>query len=503
MPRAPHRPNPDPAAIDVNEPTPSTPPGDMPPEEFRRHAHAVAEWITAYLQGVEQYPVLAQVRPGEVAAQLPASPPEHGEEFDAILADFDRVILPGITHWNHPDFFAYFAISGSGPGILGEALAAALNTNAMLWRTGPAQTELEARTLDWLRQLMGLPEGFHGTIHDTASISTLVALATARDALGLRIREQGMSGRDLPRLRVYCSEQVHSSIDKAAITLGLGIDGVRKIATDNHFRMLPSVLHDAIRDDVEDGVRPMAVVATVGTTSTSSIDPVAPIADLCARHGVWLHVDAAYGGSAAVVPELRWIMEGVERADSLVVNPHKWLFTPVDLSALYFRRPELARRAFSLVPDYLVTPEGESVTNLMDYGPALGKRFRSLKLWMVLRYFGAEGLAARIREHVRLAGLFARWVHHDPEWVLMAPTPLSLVVFRFAPEHLSDEDADAANERIMTSVNASGRMFLSHTKLRGRTCLRFAIGNIRTTESHVRRAWELLKEAAAVEVTNG
>lgn len=472
-------------------------PGDMPPEEFRRHAHAVVDWMADYLANVGEYPVLAPVQPGDVAARLPPSAPETGEAMDDMLRDFRDVILPGVTHWNHPDFFAYFAITGSGPGILGEMLAAALNTNAMLWRTGPAQTELEERTLDWLRQLLGLPQGFHGTIQDTASISTLVAIAAAREAAGLGIREEGMSGRALPRLRVYASEEVHSSIDKAGITLGIGMAGTRKIATDAAFRMDPAALERAIEEDRAAGVHPLCVVATVGTTSTSSIDPVPAIADVCGRQGVWLHVDAAYGGSAALVPELRHVFDGAERADSLVVNPHKWMFVPIDCSVLYSRRPEVIRRAFSLVPEYLATPEGQSVTNLMDYGPALGKRFRALKLWMVLRYFGAEGMAARIREHVRLARAAAAWMEAEPGWEVMAPVPLGLVVFRHAPPGLDDAQTDAHNERILAAVNASGRAFISHTRLNGRLALRLAVGNLRTTEAHVRSAWALLCRTAA------
>jgi aromatic-L-amino-acid decarboxylase len=344
---------------------------------------------------------------------------------------------------------------------------------------------------------MGLPAGFHGTIQDTASISTLVAIAAAREAAGLGIREEGMSGRDLPRLRVYTSEEVHSSIDKAGITLGIGMAGTRRIPTDAEFRMDPAALERAIEEDRAAGIHPFCVVATVGTTSTSSIDPVPAIADVCERHGVWLHVDAAYGGSGALVPELRHILDGAERADSLVVNPHKWMFVPIDCSVLYSRRPEIIRKAFSVVPEFLLTPEGESVTNLMDYGPALGKRFRALKLWMVLRYFGAEGMAARIREHVRLAKLLAGWMEEEPEWEVMAPVPLSLVVFRHAPQGLDDAEADAHNERIMAAVNASGAAFISHTRVRGRLALRLAIGNLRTTEEHVRSAWDLLRQTAA------
>jgi aromatic-L-amino-acid decarboxylase len=468
--------------------------GDISPEEFRRFGHEVVEWIAQYMEGVGRLPVLAPVKPGEVAARLPASPPDAPEGMDDILRDFRDIIVPGTTHWNHPSFFAYFAITGAGPGILGEMLAAALNNNAMLWRTGPAQTELEERTLDWLRQLVGLPEGFRGTIQDTASISTLIAVAAAREAAGLGVREEGMSG--LPKLRLYCSEETHSSIEKAGITLGIGRTGTRKIPTDAEFRMDPAALASAIAEDRTAGIVPFCVVATVGTTSTSSIDPVPAIADICEREGLWLHVDAAYGGSAAVVPELRGVLDGAERADSIVINPHKWLFVPIDCSTLYVRRPEVVRRAFSLVPEYLVTPEGESVTNLMDYGPALGKRFRALKLWMTLRRFGAEGMAARVREHVRLARLFADWVDDAPGWERMAPVPMSLVVFRHRPDGMDDAATDAHNERLMAAVNATGETLLSHTKLHGRTALRLAVGNLRTTEQHVARAWELLRAAA-------
>lgn len=468
----------------------------MPPAELRAHAHRVADWIADYLEGVEGQPVLARVAPGEVASLLPEAPPEEGEPMEAILADLDRVILPGITHWNHPGFFAYFGISGSVPGILGEAIAAALNVNAMLWRTSPAATELEERALDWLRQMLGIPGEWTGHIQDTASTSTLVAIAAAREAAGLGIRDAGMTGRSLPRLRLYCSEEAHSSVEKSAIMVGVGREGVRRIPTDDDFRMVASALARAIREDRERGDLPFCVVATVGTTSTTSVDPLKEIAGICSAEGTWLHVDAAYGGAAGMVPELRGIWRGVERADSIVVNPHKWLFVPVDCSALYLRDPAGARAAFSLVPEYLTTPESESVTNLMDYGHALGRRFRSLKLWMVLRYFGRLGMAARIREHVRIAELLAGWVDTDPDWERMAPSPFSTVCFRYRPGGATPDELDRLNETILAEVNASGDVFLSHTRLRGRYTLRLAIGNIRTTEEHVRRAWELLRDAA-------
>jgi aromatic-L-amino-acid/L-tryptophan decarboxylase len=471
------------------------PPGDLPAEEFRRHAHDVVEWMAGYLEGVGDLPVLARVRPGEIAARLPATAPARGEPLDAILRDFRETILPGVTHWNHPGFLAYFAITGSAPGILGEMIAAALNTNAMLWRTGPAQTELEERTLDWLRALLGLPEGFRGTIHDTASISTLIAIAAARERAVPGVRETGLSGA--PPLVLYASEEVHSSIDKAAITLGLGLRAVRRIPTDDAFRMDPAALAAAVARDREAGSVPFCVVATVGTTSTSSIDPVAAIAEVCARERLWLHVDAAYGGSAALAPELRWVIDGCERADSFVVNPHKWMFVPVDCSALFARRPDEIRRAFSLVPEYLTTPEGEGVTNLMDYGPALGRRFRALKLWMTLRAFGAEGMAERILSHVALARAFAGWVEAEPGWELLAPVPLGLVVFRHRPEGADEAAADALNERILETVNAGGRVFLSHTRVRGRFALRVAVGNLRTDRARLEEAWALLRGAAA------
>ena len=464
---------------------------DMSPEEFRRYGHQVVDWIARYLDDPGRYPVLAQVSPGDVAAQLPLDAPERGEPMDEVLADFERVVVPGVTHWNHPGFFAYFGITGSGPGILGEMLAAALNVNAMLWRTSPAATELEARALDWLRQMLGLPEGFGGTVQDTASVSSLVAIAAARE------RATGGDPAAIATLRLYCSDQAHSSIPKAAITLGLGREATRLVPCDAEFRMDVDALAAAIEDDLARGLVPFCVVATTGTTSTTSIDPVGTIAELCARYGLWLHVDAAYGGAAALVPELRGRFAGWERADSIVVNPHKWLFVPIDCSVLLLREPESVRRAFSLVPEYLTTPEGESVTNLMDYGPALGRRFRALKLWMVLRYFGREGIAERLREHMRLAAQFAAWIDADAAWERLAPAPFSVVVFRHRPAGVSDAEADVLNERILEAVNASGEVFLSHTRLDGRYALRLAIGNLRTTEAHVRRAWELLQESAA------
>ncbi|HSL56190.1 MAG TPA: pyridoxal-dependent decarboxylase [Pyrinomonadaceae bacterium] len=466
--------------------------GDMPKEDFRRLGHDLIDWIADYFDNIDELPVLAAIEPGDLKAKLPTSAPVQGEPMESIIADLDRLIVPALTHWSHPSFFAYFATSTSAPGIFGELLSAAFDNKAMLWRTSPASTELEEVVLDWLRQMMGLDPGMIGIIYDTASVSSLHAIAAAREGVEKRIREEGMSGRpDLPLLRVYVSEQAHSSIEKAVITLGLGQRGLRKIPTDSEFRMDARALAAAIEEDKRNGYLPFCIVATVGTTSTSSIDPIREIIPIGEEHAMWLHVDAAYAGSAAVVPELRNILAGCERADSLVTNPHKWLFTPFDLSVLYCRHMDLLKRAFSLVPEYLRTPEQEKVRSGSDYGIQLGRRFRALKLWMVMRYFGQEGLAARIREHCRLARLFASWVDESPDWELMAPVPLGLVCFRACPPN---EDPDALNESIMHGVNASGRALLSHTRLNDKLTLRLSIGNIRTTEQHVRDVWNLLND---------
>jgi aromatic-L-amino-acid decarboxylase len=475
--------------------------GDMSNDEFRRFGHELIDWIADYFERIENLPVLAQIQPGDLKAQLPAVPPERGEAMETIITDVDKLIVPALTHWSHPSFFAYFATSTSAPGIFGELLAAAFDNKAMLWRTSPASTELEEVVLDWLRQMMGLDKGMTGIIYDTASVSSMHAIAAAREGVEMRIREEGMSGRpDLPLLRVYVSEQAHSSIEKGVITLGLGQRGLRKIPTDADFRMDVGALADTIDEDKRNGFLPFCVVATVGTTSTSSIDPVAEIVPICERDSMWLHVDAAYAGSAAIVPELRHVLKGCERADSLVVNPHKWLFTPFDLSVLYCRHLDMLRHAFSLVPEYLRTPEQEQVRSGSDYGVQLGRRFRALKLWMVIRYFGVGGLAARIREHCRLAQLFASWVEESPDWELMAPTPLALVCFRARPDFsIKDEGAlqrrlNVLNEAIMHGVTGTGKALLSHTKLNDKLTLRLSVGNIRTTEKHVRQVWELLNE---------
>ncbi|HSJ08015.1 MAG TPA: pyridoxal-dependent decarboxylase [Longimicrobiales bacterium] len=472
---------------------------DMDPDEFRRQGHAAIDRIADFIASPDRWPVFPGISPGDLRARLPAHAPDAGEAMDRILTDFDDLIMPATTHWNHPGFMAYFGISASGPGILGELLAAGLNVNAMLWRTGPAATELEETVLAWLARLMGLPDGLDGTINDTASSSTLYALAAARESLSdLKIRELGLAGRtDLPALRFYCSGEAHSSVDKAVLTLGLGLAGLRRIPTDDRQRMDPAALAAAVSEDRRAGIRPVGVVATVGTTSTTAVDPVAAIADICEAEGMWLHVDAAYGGAAALLPELRWIMDGCERADSLVVNPHKWMFVPIDCSVLYTRRPDMLKRAFSLVPEYLTTTAPADVRNLMDYGVSLGRRFRALKLWFVLRHFGADGMRRRLRRHIALARSFAEWVDAHPRFERMADRHFSVVAFRFRPAGETREDVlERINMQVLERVNESGEVFLSHTKIDGRYALRLAIGNIRTSSVHVERAWQLAREAA-------
>ncbi|HWO88739.1 MAG TPA: pyridoxal-dependent decarboxylase [Gemmatimonadales bacterium] len=469
---------------------------DFPEPEYRRHLHQVADLIADYLAGVERYPVLPRLRPGELRARLPESPPEEPEPLEAILADYRELIEPNVTHWNHPGFLAYFATSGSVPGILGEALAAGLNVQAMLWRTGPAATELEQHVCDWLRRLVGLPADFSGHINDTASSSSLIALASARHRAWPDSRAAGV--RSAPPLRVYASEHAHSSIDKACITLGMGIDSVVKVAADERYAMRPDALEAAIAADRAAGRLPVAVVATIGTTSSTAIDPVAAVAHVARAEGLWLHIDAAYAGPAAACPELRSHFAGWELADSIVLNPHKWLFTPMDCSVLLVRDPDAVRAAFNLTPEYLRTAEAGAL-NLSEFGPQLGRRFRALKLWFVLRAYGAAGLRERLREHCALAREFAGWVDAEPGFERCAPVPFSVVCFRAVPAGRSGEEADRFNEKLLAAVNDAGPVFLSHTRLGGRIVLRVAIGNIRTGRDHVRAAWDLVR-ARAVEM---
>jgi aromatic-L-amino-acid/L-tryptophan decarboxylase len=463
---------------------------------FQSEFAAVAQWIDRYLSGEHEYPVLAQVQPGEIAARLPENAPENGEPFEQLMQDFERIVIPGITHWNSPRFFAYFATSSAPVAVAAEALAAALDVKAMLWRTSPSATELEEVVMRWLARMMGLPDAYTGIIYDTASIGGFTALAAARESLNLGIREHGMAARGLPVLRVYITEHTHSHIEKAAIALGVGRENVVRIESDRQFRMSTPNLAARIDADIAAGMQPMAIVATAGTTSTTSHDPIDEIVRIARERNIWLHVDAAYAGIAAIMPEFRWVLAGAEHADSIVVNPHKWLFVPMDCSALYVRDLELLRQTFSLVPEYLRTAE-ESVRNYMDYGLQLGRRFRALKLWFVLRYFGAQGLRERLRSHIDLAQEFASWVKAEPHWEILAPHPLSVVCFRYAPPARTERELESLNAAIIDAVNATGQVFLSHTKLGERYALRLAIGNLRTTREDAGTAWELLRGMAA------
>lgn len=470
---------------------------DSDPEEFRRAAHRTVDWIADYLKGVEEFPVAARVKPGEISALFAEKVTGQGKSLDVLLDEFQARVLPGVTHWNHPSFFAYFAITGSQAGIIGEMLSAALNINGMLWKTSPAATELETVVLSWLLESLGLPSGWFGIINDTASINSFLALAAAREALGLDIRTEGMSGRALPQLRVYCSDQAHSSIEKAALALGFGVRGLSRIPADDAFRMDTGRLREQVRRDREEGVRPCAVVATVGTTSTAAVDPVREISEIAAANGMWLHVDAAYAGSATIDPEFRFLWDGVERADSLVVNPHKWLFTPVDCSVLFTSRPEVLKQTFSLVPEYLKTSQGDEVINYMDYGLQLGRRFRALKLWLVLQHYGLERLRAVIRDHVRFAERLTEALQSRQGIELLAPQSLSVVVFRRVEKNAAGQIDEQTSEKLtmelLETMNASGVLFVSHTRLRDRYGIRVAIGNGATEWRHVERILSFLE----------
>jgi aromatic-L-amino-acid decarboxylase len=480
--------------------------GDMDVEDFRAAAHAAVDIMADYLDGVADRPVMPQIEPGSLRPLFPATPPEAPEPIETILDDYRRLFEPNVTHWQHPRFLAYFSSSASGPGIIGEMLTAALNANPMLWRTSPAGTELEQVVVDWLRQALGLPPEFDGLLTDTASTSSLLALAAARQAAGVDAAAMGLPARaDVPRLRVYASAEAHSSIEKACMTLGLGRAGLSKIPTNDRFELRIDALEEALALDRRAVVRPIALVGTIGTTSTTSSDPVAEMARIARREGIWLHVDAAYAGAAALIPERRAPFAGWEEADSIVTNPHKWFFTPVDASLLLTRRMPTLRDAFSLVPEYLRTLDREGpIRDYNEYTPTLGRRLRALKLWMHLRYFGLEGLRRRIDRHLAMAQRFAGWVEADPEFELLAPVPFSTVCFRYVPAALAAGAGDPAtadrldqlNTRLMDAINRTGKVFLSHTKLRGRFAIRVAINNLRTEDADLDLVWDVVRREA-------
>jgi len=483
--------------------------GDTSPEEFRRQLHELADWIADFRQHIGSLRVAPNDKPGAILAALPAEPPEEGEPFEEILGDVDRVIVPGMVHWSHPMFLGYFGWTTTAPAILGEIITAPLNVNAMTWRTCPAATELETVVVDWIRQWVHLPQEFGGVVYDTASVGVMHALAVAREEAAPSTRKRGLVGAGAPVFRIYVSEQAHSSAEKAAIALGLGEENVQRVPTDAQFRMDPSVLREMITRDVRDNFRPLAVIATVGTTSTASVDPVPEISKICRENKMWLHIDGAYGAGFSILPENKSLTVGWSEADSIVVNPHKSLFVPLDFSVLYVRDLDRLRRVFTLVPEYLRGDTVEAQKNYMDYGIQLGRRFRALKAWVIFRSFGREGMAARLREHVRLANLFANWIKDDARFKLAASVSLGVVCFRFVGSVTGGGDAgprsapsatedklDQLNSEIVEKINASGRAYLTQTKLRARTVMRIGLGNVLTTEDHLRKAWEMIRETA-------
>lgn len=481
----------------MNENLTNTQSGDMPSDEFRKNGHQLVDWIADYLSNIEKYPPLSLVNPGDISKQIPKSPPQKCEEIEKVISDVDKILMEGITHWNHPGFMAYFNSTSSGPGILAEFLTAGLGINGMLWKTSPAFTELERSMMNWFRQMVGLPEKFWGIIYDTASTSSMHAIASAREQLDLGFREKGMAGRsNVPKLALYYSEHAHSSIEKGAVTLGIGLEGIRKIPVNEKFEMISKELERFVEEDLSNGWKPFCVVATVGTTSTTSVDPVEPIAEICKRHNLWLHIDAAYAGVVAMIPEMKWVTKGWKSADSIVINPHKWMFTPMDLSVYFTSKPDILKRAFSLVPEYLKTKQDDEVENLMDYGIQLGRRFRSLKLWFIIRYFGVDGLAERIKQHIELAKEFAEWIKKENDFELMAPVPFSTICFRVNPKNKTEQQLNELNEDLLDKINSSGKLFLSHTKLNGKFVTRLTIGSIRHERRHIEEAWDLIKECA-------
>ena len=470
--------------------------GPMGPDEFRRHAHELVDWMADYMASVEHYPVMSRASPGEILAALPGGPPEQGEAFGTIFADFTRTILPGMTHWQHPSFFAYFPANSSPPSVLAEMLTATLGAQCMSWVTSPAATELEERVMEWLREMTGLPAEFTGVIQDTASTATLCAVLSARErGTDFAVNAGGFpAGR---RFTAYCSTETHSSVERAVRIAGLGAAALRKLPVDARYAMVPEALEEAIVRDAAGGCTPLVAVATLGTTGSTAIDPLEAIGRICRRHGVWLHVDAAYAGTALLAPEMRWMSAGIDAADSFVFNPHKWMFTNFDCSAYFVRDPGALVRTFAILPEYLKTAGTGEVKNYRDWGIQLGRRFRALKLWFVIRSFGVEGLRERVRAHMALARSFAEAIRREPDFELMAPVPLAAVCFRYHPAGTDDPATlDRLNSALMEELNRSGRMFLSHTRLDGRFTLRFVSSGTGVAERHVDAAWNLIRTTA-------
>ncbi len=466
----------------------------MKNSEFRKYAHELVDWMADYLENVENYPVKSPVSPGEIIAQLPDAPPENPESFSQIMQDFEKIILPGVTHWQHPNFHAYFPANSSPPSVLAEMLTATLGLQCMIWQTSPAAAELEERTMQWLQQMLDLPREWHGVIQDTASTATLCSILTAREQHSdYRINQKGFA--ENPRFVVYCSEQTHSSIDKAVKIAGIGSDNLRKIAVDENYAMQPEALEAAIRADIAAGYHPLCVVATLGTTGSTAIDPLRPIGEICRRFGVWLHVDAAYAGTALILPEFRRMADGLELADTFVFNPHKWMFTNFDCSAYFVKDKGALIRTFEILPEYLKTSEDNRVNNYRDWGIQLGRRFRALKLWFVIRSYGVEGIRKKLRQHIYLAQQVVKWMTSHPDFELLAPAPLNAICFRYHPANIADEAIlNELNEKLLQRLNASGEVFLTHTKLNGRYTIRLIVGQTNVALKHVEKVWALIQK---------
>lgn len=468
----------------------------MNTQEFRRHAHQLVDWMADYLEQTEQYPVMSQVKPGEIAARLPGQAPLQSEPFSDMMRDLEQIIMPGITHWQHPSFFAYFPANSSPPSVLAEMLTATLAVQGMVWQTSPSATELEEVIIRWLVQMLGLPDDFTGVIQDSASTSTLSSLLSAREkACAFAINQAGFTGQE--RFTCYCSTEAHSSVEKAVKIAGIGRQYLRRIPVDRNMAMDVDILQTTIRRDREQGFHPLWLVATLGTTGSTAIDPLARIAETAREEGIWLHVDAALAGTALILPEMRWMSEGMMGVDSLVFNPHKWMFTNFDCSIYLVRDPSALVQTFEISPEYLKTAVDDRVHNYRDWGIQLGRRFRALKLWFVIRSYGLEGLQILIRSHIAMARRLAAIIEADPAFELLAPVPLNTLCFRFRPEGIGDEERlDSLNRHLLDTVNRSGKIFITHTRIRGHHTLRLVVGQTRVEWRHVEAAWELIREKA-------